>query len=158
MALVVADSAEVQVRIALEPTATTVPPTRGQRLRLAYETEAGRLENLGRLRLWLAREGFGSGDALRAVSGLHRAALRRAATAVFGPTALDPGTGRPRPEVLGPDVEAHLLAVLAERLGLPADEVVRAVQEHSADQPHRRCRVAGAGHRPAPAKPRSPAS
>ncbi|MGH9164971.1 MAG: hypothetical protein ACRDZW_05590 [Acidimicrobiales bacterium] len=93
------------------------------RLALAYEAVVHRLEGLGWLRQALAvpdpavRTG-----ALRAVAGLHRAALRQSVIAVFGSDGVD-GLGRPRLDLLPPPVEAALLGYLAGQVGVPAHEV-----------------------------------
>lgn len=90
-------------------------------LRSAYEAALHRLEDLGWLRHQLSGGQPGDRDgALRAVAGLHRAALREAVLTTSGPVPVDlrADTGP-----VTPAAEAGLLLVLAEATGLRPGEL-----------------------------------
>lgn len=89
-----------------------------------YEAVIHQLDDL----TWL-RHGVASQDraeqagALRALAGLHCAALRLAVIAVFGPRGIDARLGRPRLDIVTPDVEASLVARLAASVGVPPGKI-----------------------------------
>ena len=94
-------------------------------LRAAYEAALHRLEDVARLRQALAGESARDRTgALRAVAGLHRAAVRAAVGPPSGRAAGNPqaGAAAGRNQVT-PAVEADLLVVLAGTVGLRPDDL-----------------------------------
>lgn len=90
----------------------------------AYEVALHRLDDLPSLRQQLDRtRGDARQVALRAVAGLHRAALRDAVVVVAGPGTIDFRSGPPDAGIVTPAQEAELLLVLAAAVGLRPEDL-----------------------------------
>ncbi|HVL94098.1 MAG TPA: hypothetical protein VM264_12245 [Acidimicrobiales bacterium] len=96
----------------------------GTAMATAYEVALHRLDDLPSLRRQLARTRGGARQmALRAVAGLHRAALREAVVVVAGPGTIDLRSGPPDAGIVTPAQEAELLLVLAAAVGLRPEDL-----------------------------------